>query len=309
MRLSGFVCALAFAILICSASIARAQDCTCAGRPMGTPYAGGNGQPLKWLYSPHIMSSPPPPAQQLICYFKQVSNKSDAAVRDVRWEVANFFRRIVPKGASPSSCPQIAGETKPTPTNGPLYFGPSSEAYDTTVLQPKDGWGANASNSSAPIARDNQVLVRKRNEDGAYVVEILNARKLETTITFYVDDQQGKPVPARLVFDTEVAPDRDKTHFTYTVANESEVTLAVRVNLSATSSLLERVPMLQRPLWMKPRQRIAFEVSAEGQDSIEQAAIVVYDVNKNISAIDSAAFHTVPGKKEVSDESFWKLVH
>lgn len=290
MRLSGFVCALVFAGAICNTSGARSQDCECSGTAIGSSYKGGDGQPLTWLYSPYVVNSPPPPGQKVICYLKQVNNRSTAAVRDVRWEVANFFRRIVPKGASPVSCPEYAGDTKPVPTNGPINFGPSSEAYDTTVLQPKDGWGQTASNSVGELSGPGAVRVA----DG----------EVNTVLTFYVDDRQGKP--ARLKLASTAKSDNGKTYFTYFVVNDSEVTLGVLVNLSATSSVLEQVPMLQRPLWMKAGEKRTFDASAIGQNLLERAAIVVFDANKNISAIDSAAFYTVPGKKEVPDESFWK---
>ena len=146
MRFPRLGFALLVATSICSVSYTRAQDCTCGGSAMNLPYGGGNGQPLKWLYAPYVLVSPPPPAQKLICYLKQVDNKGNDDVRDVRREVANFFRRVIPKNKATSSCPQIAGETKPAPTSGPLHLGASSEAYDTTVLQPQAGWGESASN-------------------------------------------------------------------------------------------------------------------------------------------------------------------
>jgi hypothetical protein len=305
MRLFVIVGAVVFVSAIGGNSFALAQDCKCAGAPIDKPYNGGNAQPLKWLYSPYIVNSPPPPQQKLICYFKQVSNKGNSDVRDVRWEVANFFRRIVPRGASPSSCPEVAGDTKPAPTNGPLNYGPSSDAYDTTVLQPMGGWGQSASNSSPSDTR--AIAEFKRGADGQIVQERIRiASQLDTVLTFYVDDQQGNPVPARLAINTTDLSSGDKTNIAYNIWNDSEVTLGVLVNLSATPAILDKVPMLQRPLWIKSRDKFSFGVSVEGQKSIEQAAIVIYDEKKNIVAIDSAAFYTVPGKKEVSDQSFWE---
>jgi hypothetical protein len=292
MRLSGFVCVLVFAGAACNISVARSEDCKCSGAPIGTPYSGGDGQPLKWLYSPSVVSSPAPPGQKIICYLKQVDNPSSTDVRDARWEVASFFRRIVPKGTSPASCPEVAGDTKPTPTNGPLNYGPSSEAYDTTVLQPKDGWGQTASNSIGESSGPGAARVA----DG----------QVNTELTFYIDDQQGKPVSAHLSLASIAKSDKGKTYFTYSVVNNSEAPLAVLVNLSATSAILEKVPILQRPFWLKPGERRAFDGSTEGRNSLERAAIVVYDLNKKISAIDSAAFYTVPGRKEVPDEAFWQ---
>jgi hypothetical protein len=276
----------------CNVSISRAQDCKCPGSPIGAPYVGGNGQPLKWVYEPRVINSPLPPRQKLLCYFKQVSNRGTADVRDVRWEVANFFRRIVPKGTDPSSCPEVAGDTKPAPTNGPLYYGPSTDAYDTTVLQPKDGWGDSASNGTTGVGGKEVVWA----EDG----------KLNAAFTFFADDSEGKPVPARLILGSSAKSDGSKNYFGYFVMNDSTVPLAVLVNLSAASAVLEKVPMLQRMLWLKPGDKQGFDVVAEGPRSIERATIVVYDQNKNVTALDSAAFYTVAGKKEVPDESFWK---
>jgi hypothetical protein len=236
------------------------------------------------------MVSAPGNGQSLICYFKQVSNKGNLDVRDVRWEVANYFRKILPKGASSSSCPEIGGDTKPVPTNGPLNYGPSSDAYDTTVLQPKDGWGQSASNSSGASIGTNGVV----------------SNNLSTELTFYVDDQQGDPVLARLAINTSDLSSGDKSLIMYNIWNDSKATLGVLVNLTATPAVLNEVPMLQRPFWIKSGNKFSFKAPAEGKTSAEQAAIVVYDERKNIVAIDSAAFYTVPGKKEVPDESFWK---
>ena len=97
MRFPRLGFALLVATSICSVSYTRAQDCTCGGSAMNLPYGGGNGQPLKWLYAPYVLVSPPPPAQKLICYLKQVDNKGNDDVRDVRRKVANFFRRVIPR--------------------------------------------------------------------------------------------------------------------------------------------------------------------------------------------------------------------
>ncbi|CUT14814.1 hypothetical protein BF49_5902 [Bradyrhizobium sp.] len=63
--------------------------------------------------------------------------------------------------------------------------------------------------------------------------------------------------------------------------------------------------MLQNILWLKPHDKLLFTAVAEGQRSIEHAAVVVYDESRKIVAIDSASFYTVAGQKEVTDRSFW----
>lgn len=289
MRLSIFFVAALTAYVLSDSTSLQAQECKCAGSPIGLPFSGGNSQPLKWVYSTYLVNSPPPPQQKLICYFKEVENKGNSEVRDVRWEVANFFRRIVPKGAMPSACPELAGDTKPAPTNGPLYFGPSSQGYDTTVLQPKDGWGESASNVSTDGLKGGGALIR-------------------TALAFAIEDAQGKVGTARLNFVSAAKSDGDKVYLSYTVENEGDVDFAVLVNLSATPTILDKVPMIQRPLTLAPGAHATYDVFTEGRGSIEPAAIVVYDMNKRISAIDAAGFYTVAGKKERTDSSFWESI-
>ena len=53
-------------------------------------------------------------------------------------DVVQYF--VVRIRRSSPSCVDFPGEIKPAPDQGPLNFGPSAQAYDTTVWPPKSGW-------------------------------------------------------------------------------------------------------------------------------------------------------------------------
>jgi hypothetical protein len=266
----------------------HAQDCQCAGTPMGVPFSGGQGDPLKWTFRPNEVTHTP----LLICYYKEVTNAGKADVRDVRWEIADFYRRIIRGGVARSGCPEIDGNPKPTPTNGPLYYG--SSHYDTTILEPEKGWG----NGERPATQGNRGSI-----DGE-----ISGKPIRTAFTVDVEDESGKLATARLNFVSSVKTDGNKNFLTYSVENDSSVNLSVLVNLNATAPILEKIPMIQRSFTVSPGKLQTFTTVAEGKSSIEPAAIVVYDMRKQISAIESGGFYTVKGSKERPDEVFWKAI-
>jgi hypothetical protein len=110
MRLiaSGSAIALLLVTVLISRTAAAQDDCDCSGSEL-SKYSGGNGSPLVWKFIPYMVSPSTGSEPALICYFKRVQNNSTAEVRDVRWEVADFFRQIIPKQQATSACPQIAG--------------------------------------------------------------------------------------------------------------------------------------------------------------------------------------------------------
>ena len=207
---------------------AVAQECQCTGVPQGKPFSeeGGDGQPLNWKFLPYLVS--PATLQQpiLVCYFKQVENKSGEEVRDVNWQVAKFFRSIIPKQKLTTSCPMIPGELKLAPTNGLLqYVGPGNGDYDTTVFQPKGGWGDTASTANPPGPGFEKNATR-------------------TELTFFVENTKGVAVPARLTLQSTASMHSDKASITYSVANDSATPLYVRVNLSASELIVREIPLI-----------------------------------------------------------------
>ena len=113
------------------------QDCRCGGTPTAQPHKGGDGQPLKWEYEQNIVQPGYGQIPQVVCYRREVENDSASDVRDVRWEVASFFRSVIRKGDQQTSCPAVAGDVSANPSNGPIHFGPGTDSYDTTVFLPR----------------------------------------------------------------------------------------------------------------------------------------------------------------------------
>jgi hypothetical protein len=287
-------CAAAITVLLLApAEVHAQQSCNCRGQIYGNAFNGGDGAPLRWKYSPYI-ESPGPPA--LFCYFKIVSNESGSDVRDVRWVIANFFRRIIPANQPRATCPEVTGDTKPAPTNGQLYFNSTSDGYDTTVLEPKGGWGDQA--SSTPLSNSDTAIQR---------AQLFPA--LRSQMSLDVEDANGKTTFASVTFESIGKQDNQNVYLSYAVTNNSQTTVTVLVNLAATSQMMEKVPMLQRRLLLKPGLRSQFDVSTEGQLLIQPALVVVYDNLERVSGIDTAGFYTVTAaKKERPDQSFWQSI-
>src|SRR5262249_53608572 len=99
--------------------------CECPGRRINY-LKGGDGAPLFWSYSAYLVQEGQPNSAPLICYSRFVANNSTAKVLNVRWDVAGYVRRSIPRNDSNDSCPTLEGEIDPTLRSGPLHHGISS---------------------------------------------------------------------------------------------------------------------------------------------------------------------------------------
>ena len=96
------------------------------------------------------------PGKRLDQFKGIVYNFSDSPVVNVWWKIAGYARRMIPQHGKNSSCSLLPGELDPSPRPGPLYYGISSEHYDTTVRPPRDGWiqqAAAPSSTDMPLIR------------------------------------------------------------------------------------------------------------------------------------------------------------
>jgi hypothetical protein len=176
--------------------------------------------------------------------------------------------------------PFSAGETKPAPTNGKLYFGVSSNGYDTTIVEPKHGWGDTANNS--------------------------NFAPLHNTITFDVENGD-KTTFAKVTLESSAKQADKGAYLNYSVRNDSDTQVFIQINLAATKAMIEKVPLFTG-LWMKSQDHRQFEVFAEGQTLIQPALVVLYDGSKRITAIDTGGFYTVTGAEKLRpDRDVWEL--
>jgi hypothetical protein len=263
-------------------SPAFAGDCVCQGRQVGPPFKGGNGQPLNWVYEEYLISATPP-SPVLICYHKVVENNSAMVVRDVGWEVANFYRNFIRKNEIESSCSEVPGELKPTPATGPLVFGPGSDRYDTTVFQPKNGWDQAA-------AEGNKA----------------NLAAIRTVLAFDIINADDVPTPVVLTFEGTARNRNNSSEIEYKVENDSDTSLSVLVNVTASKTIIEKVPFIQASMELPAHAQRSFPVTEDGRAAVVPGLIVVYDSHGRINALDSGGFYTVSGVLARSNRSFWE---
>lgn len=261
---------------------AEAQECQCSGKQIEL-YSGGDGKPLEWRFQVYLVSDGLGSQPKKLCYYKEVVDKSNVDARDVRWEVASYYRRLIKKGSLSSSCPEVEGGAKSTPTNGPLYFGPSSNGYDTTVIQPSTGWETSASNDGSNAGPGNITM---------------------TELAFDQETESGSIVTSRISFTTSFKSGKEAV-INYSVENQSDTAYSVLVNLTANKMVLAKIPLIQRRLELPAHAKGSFVVADDAQVTSEPAEIVVYDTTGRISAIDSGSFYTFKGEKERSNRSFW----
>jgi hypothetical protein len=140
MRKTAAISLSAYAISILILTPSLAEECTCPGKVLAQ-YRGGDAAKIKWDFSASLAHEGKE-SQPLICYRRSVANQSDEAILNIRWDVASYRRRVLPSRFTNDSCSTLPGELSTSPATGPLNYGISSEAYDTTVRPPRDGWTA-----------------------------------------------------------------------------------------------------------------------------------------------------------------------
>lgn len=262
---------------------ARSQEpCRCSGDPIQT-YNGGDSSPLNWRYGAYLMSPGDKASEKVVCYEKSVENTSDTEIRDISWKVAGFKRTYIPALTKKSSCPPVAGETKSAPTNGSLHFGVSSDKYDTTVLEPADGWVSDELASS---------VAYKSSFETAFSVDWLN--------------NDGQHLSTMLSFRSNIFPSEKDSILEYLISNNGSAKASVLINLHATPDSRKDLPFIEKPVDIDANKSVRFQSKVGGVISVKPSSIIVYDENGDITAIETAAFF-VPsdGKKVQSDQLFW----
>ena len=291
-KLSAKVSIVATMLATGSADPTQASEfCKCSGKSIDS-YSGGDGQPLRWSFGANVVDSTSG-HEPLLCYFESVANKSAVEVRDVRWEVANYFRSIIAKNSERDACPEIRGSEKDDPTNGPLQFGPSSNGYDTKVRQPKDGWvkEANATPSEVPLTA-------------------MPAPQpiITTRLSFNIEKQDGAIDTAELAITSSVTKDDKSTRLEYTLQNDSNLSYYLYVNAATSKELIYKVPFVQNYQKMEPHAKLDYRLSVDDGSNISSAQIIIYDLDKRIVAIDSGGLYIGGAGERVkfrSDKSFW----
>lgn len=229
---------IALTIVLTMISTAAAAECSCPGAAAST-YRGGDANPLSWSFQASL-SQPGGSREPVYCYHRSVKNALEAPVYSVRWEIASFYRQLVRGGDDASSCPVYLGDISPRPINGPLNFNVASR-YDTTVQPPEHGWGT----PTGGLASDGSMAD-------------LIAPKLESRIDFDVEDSEGKAKSVSLDFVSEAYVKNRQLGLYYFIRNVSEQPVYVLLNLSIDKSMIDRLPIVAKPIKIGPKDVAKF---------------------------------------------------
>lgn len=119
-------------------SITAQQSCnsrTCAQRD--GDHSGGDDNPLGWRSGQHVVQPPRGSLPEFRCFERTVRNASPNSVTLIHWEVARYFRNLLPAGQSACDAMVVEGSVANPHPAGPLYWGPGRAQYATQVYAPK----------------------------------------------------------------------------------------------------------------------------------------------------------------------------
>ena len=277
-----YACFLFFiALTAAAANNARADECECPGKDLAK-FNGGYTVKMTWYFSASMVQAARPNSPALICYKKSVLNKSNDTILNIRWDVAAFRRRLIPSRYTNDSCVTLPGLLSASPISGPLYYGISSDAYETTVQPPLDGWVAKETQSHAQI--DEFPPLRS-------VFEFDVDRGQEGTVTIYSYVKEEGP-KRRLIYEVEYG---------------GNPAVNFLLNLPANAET-ENLPFL-RPMLLKPRQ--LFSAYVEGPVTAQRAVVLISDIkdSKRGLAVETVGVYApANGKRLNSDKMLMDFV-
>ncbi len=282
---------LLFGLTMVSLSIgspveALAQACPCSGTRQDD-FNNGDGAPLDWLFHTYLkvtrqINSPP-----LMCYQKNVFNRSSISVVRVRWDVAAYYRQILPAGKDSPSCIDIWDEMKLTATSGRLFFGPG-RSYDTDVRQPRKGWTRRQGVSE---------LVQVASSFSEYP-------PLRSEFTIYT----GENSLAQIQLISSAQSDEATNTFKFQMRNTGNATISLLANLFVGTAMLQGLPMVERPLELPPGGWKTFTVKSRGDVQMRSSTVVFFDkTGRHVLGADAAGFYGPANGRQVRpDENLWR---
>jgi hypothetical protein len=173
---------------------------------------------------------------------------------------------------------------KATLEHGPLYHGLSSEADNTTVRPPEDGW-----------------LVKK--------VEAVfeNSPPLKSDFTLDTRGKDGRLRLSHVIIESSAAFDGKIGFFSFDIVNDGEGAVGVFLNIRALPEMYKYVPAAEGPFYLKPKERVTFKTSVPDRPQFAPATVVFYSEDGSQAALDTAGFYVpATGKVMKSDEELWK---
>lgn len=280
------IVSLAVTALFAGIATPYAQDCQCPGQQIEN-FSGGDGRPLSWIYQVWLVKQAGAQSPNTItCYLKHVENNASYEVRDVQWRAAAYVQTILPPKKGTSSCPQVAGEIRPNPENGPLHYGVSSQFYETTVRIPEKGW------PSSVITVEN---------------ERVELDDLQSKFAFFSPDANGEPSLSRVSVTSSVVRDGKGATLTYAIENGGDKLVSVLLNAPATDRLVRDAIFIQRPSTIKPGDKLVATSFTTDKLQATVATIVFFDAKGNQIALEAAGIYAPAAARPLySNEKFWQ---
>jgi len=256
------------------------EECQCPGEQIAD-YKGGDATPLDWVFEAYKVEEGKAEAPPLICFKRVVANASNLKVLNIRWDVAGYRRRAIPKQDSNSSCPTLAGNLTARPVTDSLYYGVSSEHYDTTVHPPKDGWKQVA--ASLP----NWPLIRS-----AFEVDVNEFRFADIVVYSSVNTDDNKAY--NLIYELE---------------NRGNASVGFLLNVPTVGPMDKDLPFVEE-FFLPSNSRKLFRSTVQRPVSIQAATAVISNVDTRESlAVDVVGVYApVDGKRRYSDQELYERI-
>jgi len=132
---------VAFVLLTVSISaLAQRKSCECTGQSNATVYSGGDSNPLTFYSLERLVTLGTAHNDPVHCYERNVDNHSVRDVTDVLWEVAGYYRSLLPAKKPICDATAILGHLAQPNPQGPLNYGIGPGSYPSTVYEPSGGW-------------------------------------------------------------------------------------------------------------------------------------------------------------------------
>jgi hypothetical protein len=279
-------CLVGLAVILLYMAEAWAQEpCHCRGARQDR-FTDGDTR-LQWTFETYeLVRSTLHPK---FCYFKDVFNKSGSSIVKVKWQVADYYRSMIPSQKLSPGCSPHEGYMNTSTTRGKLVHGLGGD-YNTEVRQPDGGW-------SKPEEKEKKGAAIQEKEP-----EILSAE-----LQVYGDEKSL----AHFFIRSSASRENDtKSILYYEIKNAGNMDISVLTNIPIVSSMALEVPMAQTPVPLAPGQTKLFKSLIEEQFEIRSVPLVIFDKSgdKILGAESVGVYAPIAGKSVRSDKDLWETV-
>src|SRR5262249_33775797 len=217
---------------------------------------------------------------RLACYEKLVRNSDKTEVRNIKWEVANYRRRILVD--IDKACPTLPGEVSQAPKDGPLHYGVSSEFYETSVLPPRDGWlksVAVQNSDRTPLRSAFSLSQRKGQSDELRITSFMTSYGMTNLLSYEID-------------------------------YSGEVPIRILINLPVAARMVYDLPFVKGDTEIPAHSHQIFQTKIDEPATAVPAVLVISDASTNEAlAIDVAGVYApVKGERQFRDETLFARI-